>query len=507
MTLRLAVTYARLFIRDRSLYRMLVTLCALLASGHTATFCADAFFLVTPVHQGPDLHPSRHSRQTALHIITQTFTVAVMVTSQVFFLARLWSVTRNLLIRIATTLLLLAATVMLIYWSVEEVQLKSITPVADGKFGYLGIAAGWLLTATAIFNTCCLYIILPKARPLENPPSTRLGKLVSNVSLFIESSGLIALDHLLSSIIRLFALHFPTATHLVTFFWFLFPSISILSVLHAVNQRCPPPLPPRTTVPNCSISKMTNGLINAVGLDSTEAAHLAPSSHLLQPTPSLDLSSSKRAFLPVASNPSGLAELAYPAASNASAFGVALATGAGMGGTIIYDPDDPQTWRGDAQRMFPSIRFDEPSPGEVGDEELALGPVGSRPGSAAGSAGGAGGAGGGAAGGGRRPSMRSLAPSTSNSTSLGGRPTFVRTRSTDTAGRRSLTPSYGRAGGGVYEYDEEAIEAEPTVLSLNLDAFSTVKAPAWGPKETIEEDDHDEPASTPSTRSTPDLAR
>lgn len=87
-TLRLTVSYARLFKRDRKLYRWLVSICAILASAHTATLSADIFNLITPSGR----HAGSAREQTRIYIAGLTIIAATMCVSQGFFVARLWTV-------------------------------------------------------------------------------------------------------------------------------------------------------------------------------------------------------------------------------------------------------------------------------------------------------------------------------------------------------------------------------------------------------------------------------
>ncbi|GAA5875541.1 hypothetical protein JCM8547_007577 [Rhodosporidiobolus lusitaniae] len=444
LTLRLSVTYGRLFQRDRRVFRILVSICAVLAAGHVAITAANLFNLVTPAGS---FGAGSEREQTRIFVTNEVFTAAIMVVSQVFFVVRLWLVTFNWFMRIGSVFLWISATTLLIYWTVGESLDYGLGGKVHGTLGTVGIVTRAMITLCAAFVAVSLLYILPRVRPHEEPegPSTRASRLYQKAILFVECSGLLAFHHLGGFIAHVCALYYLNATLTGTWFWFVFPQVAVFSVVFAVNQRPPPPLPPSSRFGTTS---KANG---------TGVFHTAP----------LD---ENRSFAADASNPGGGADVMVT-----SSF-IGGAGGAG-GGTVIFDPDDPQTWRGDAQRMYPSIRFgDSIGAEEEGQSSLVLGTVPSRPGMSA-----------------RSMSQRSIGGRSVNSlVRSGGVGIGLTSRSTDGRGGGGV-PSFLSFGGsaGKVEYDEELVDQEPTVMTLNLDALRDVKptTAAWGPAEEKKGDD------------------
>ncbi|GAA5928250.1 hypothetical protein JCM10213_005688 [Rhodosporidiobolus nylandii] len=358
MSLRLAVTYARIFTRDRPLYRFLVSFLAIVAGGHAATTTACLFNYMTPLGIR---ELRRHDIQTKVITSLLSFTVATQVVSHAFFLARLWSFTRSGIIRWASA---------------------SLTLISTG------------------FLVAC----------------TRIGNIYRFLCLLVETSSLTTLDYFVLALTRTLAIRYPNATLVATWTLFLFPGLSVFSVIFALNQRPPPPLSPSSGSGGCSLSKASRRREAGMG--------------------------GERSLDAVASHPA-VVEMGESGVRSGIIEGRAstpVDAAAGEGGTIIYDPDNPHTWRGDAQYMFPTIRLEaaeaeDTPPRTAGERSNASG-----------------------------KSRMARAPSTR----FGG-----------------ATSSMGGA-----EYDEEAMAMDPTVVALNLDALNEVEATTstWGPRQRLQDE-------------------
>ncbi|GAA5825671.1 hypothetical protein JCM11251_000331 [Rhodosporidiobolus azoricus] len=492
MSARLAVTYRRTFTRDPVYYRILVALCLALSAGHTAAICAYLFNFISM--DVIDISGDR-ALQTNTYITGRTFTAASMCVAEAFFIVRLFTVTRSILVRWSAIVFWLGSTGVMIWWSVERTKNQRLYPVVRSKLGIAGLLTECLLLLTSALVAFVIMRQLPRVRPPEELPKTRRQKFLYYATLFIESSGLLTFDHLISTVSRFFALGFPTATIITNYFYYLFPSISVFSVAFAINQRPPPPLPPPGST-GLSASKMggtTSFNPPAVGGgEDFESLQL----HELQQ----QQQQQHRSFLAATARAGGTEMLA-----TASAATCGLGCSAAAGGTIIYDPDDPQTWRGDAQRVFPAadVQFDEfelasltggaagGAGGVGGGDEFPLTRMPSRPGTVSGK------------------SLLSSAPSIKSSRGThAGRPGFGSAGGDSRdgfAGRSFIGSATVSAGGGRAEYDEELVDMDATVVSLDLGALATVReaSSSWGPATRVKEEEEErlEDFTTPTTGS------
>ncbi|BGP15828.1 hypothetical protein JCM10213v2_003817 [Rhodosporidiobolus nylandii] len=413
MSLRLAVTYARIFTRDRPLYRFLVSFLAIVAGGHAATTTACLFNYMTPLGIR---ELRRHDIQTKVITSLLSFTVATQVVSHAFFLARLWSFTRSGIIRWASASLTLISTGFLVAWCVLRALEQQMHLTTAAISGTTGVVCGWLLVLSSTVVTGCSLYVLPRARPLEEEPHTRIGNIYRFLCLLVETSSLTTLDYFVLALTRTLAIRYPNATLVATWTLFLFPGLSVFSVIFALNQRPPPPLSPSSGSGGCSLSKASRRREAGMG--------------------------GERSLDAVASHPA-VVEMGESGVRSGIIEGRAstpVDAAAGEGGTIIYDPDNPHTWRGDAQYMFPTIRLEaaeaeDTPPRTAGERSNASG-----------------------------KSRMARAPSTR----FGG-----------------ATSSMGGA-----EYDEEAMAMDPTVVALNLDALNEVEATTstWGPRQRLQDE-------------------
>lgn len=285
------------------------------------------------------------------------------------------------------------------------------------------------------------------------------GKVYHQISLFVECSGLLALDHTIGAVAHICSIVSTSATLTTTFFFFLFPAISVFSVIYSLNQRPPPPLPPSALLSGSKTHPFSAPFMSPAQADDPRKSFNGGGASIPEiPSEMMSIS------------------------SGWGGGGIGGPFGSAVGAAIIYDPDDPQTWRGDAQRQFPSIRFND----DDGPQLLALAPVSSRTGTIGGRSIASSAGGGGGGGLGRAASFRSLVRGGGTQS----RPSLSRNGSgNDVIPRRpSFVSSYrGGVGAPVAEYDEELIDAEPTVLSLDMTALQDVKAPssAWGPPKKV----------------------
>ncbi|GAA6012871.1 hypothetical protein JCM10207_008361 [Rhodosporidiobolus poonsookiae] len=434
MTLRMAVTYARRFISDSRLNRFLVVACAILATAHTSSVSANLFISLTAV-----LEPQHDlgGELIKVQICGRTWVVLMTIVAEGTFVARLWSTTRNLVVRGVSLVIWLAATALLVAWFATETGKFKLAPLIAGKVAAFGISAIWLFFILSAFLSINLMRNLQEVRPPEEEATTPFAKLFQRLCLFIETAGLLALDLFLAAVLYAASLASVSCHLAFLFFYFLFPSIAVFSVIFALNQRPPPPLPP-------SGSFITTSKARNVVFERSNSA------------------------------PEEMAAVSIP--------------GGAPTGTIIFDPDDPQTWRGDAARLFPSLRIDpEHSLSQVGSRTGTLGARSIR--SASGIP--------------QAPSMLSLPSVAAAGTRRGSKVSFSgveRARTIDEAERGVGSFGGGSSFGRFEEYDEEIVEMEPTVLSLNLDALRDVNAANWGPKEKAEREQ--QPDSAPTTPST-----
>ncbi|GAA5970875.1 hypothetical protein JCM11641_004490 [Rhodosporidiobolus odoratus] len=429
MTLRLCVSYARIYTRDTLLYRVLVALCALVAAGQSASVCASVFQFIS---FDPTKPAESFDKHRSIILAIETCTVATTVISQAFFVARLFSLTRDCRIRVPSLLLWLASTAVLLVWAVWQTQKTTPMPtIRADRLGKVAIICSWLLFVAAAFVSVSSMYLLPRARPLEDGEQlshTLPSRLFRLLCFSCETSFLLALLLLFNAICRCLALHFPSATLVAAFSFYLYPPLSAFSVLFALNQRPPPPLPP--------------SLGSGLSCFSCSKA--------------MGWTSGRGSSNPVDSK-SGRPDMATTGAAVGTGGKAEISSATGRGsGEITYDPDDPQTWRGDAQRLYPSIRF------ETGADDVA-------PFSQDGSIGGR-----------STFSARSVrARSPARGEAGGGSAPRLGRRSTEETGVVSLA-SFGVTSGQVY--DEGSVEDDPTVLSLDLNALRDVEARQWGPR-------------------------
>ncbi|GAA5903706.1 hypothetical protein JCM6882_003392 [Rhodosporidiobolus microsporus] len=475
MTVRLAVTYARTFTRDPILYRVLVSLSAICA--YLFNFISMAVIDVS----------GEKGLQTDTYITGRTFTAAAMCVSEAFFIVRIFGVTRNIFTRAISIILWLSSTGVLVWWSVERTRNQRLRPTIGERLGWAGIATECCLFITSSFIASVLLYKLPRVRPPEEAPKNRRQKFLYWSTVFIESSGLLAFDHLISTVTRFLSLRYPGATITTNAFYYFFPSLAVFSVAFAINQRPPPPLPPPTQTGSCSGKHGGGTSFNPPAMGGGEEFDEQPALREYQ------LQQQQRSLGLGAGSVAG--EMARSSSTAPPAFGLSSLGG----GSIIYDPDDPQTWRGDAQRFYPSIvRFDEDvelgaGGGGAGGEDFPLTRMASRPGT-----------------------VKSSATSERSWRTNGGRPGFGAAggASHDGAGGggRSFV-SFGAGTGlgsvGRVEYDEELVDLEPTVLSLDLGALEAAAPSSWGPRARLKEEEEDalkdpDTPTTGSTSSTPD---
>lgn len=260
--------------------------------------------------------------------------------------------------------------------------------------------------------------------------------------LYIESSGLVDIVFLAVGIAQALR-NVSEAARLVGFFAFLSsPLVSAYSVMFALTQRPPSPVTPRPSKSSSSGEKHFGGsdlhslqrFRSTLGCTSRSIADAAA----VAPTPPEIIRSAHESVVPE-STP-----------------------------YIALDPDDPQTWRGDAVRLFPSLRF---------DPAHSLSAAVSRPETA--------------------HNLREPASGTR----------FVRSasldaRSLDWSRRGSLVPMLGSVGrassmgqvptretaGREPQYNEAVIDRDETVAALNLDAFNVCEAHPWGPRASKDEE-------------------
>lgn len=95
MALRLAVTYASRFFRDRWVYRVTVPVMSVLACGSIAAQVALVFQTLTVAVKASASSAPRHLDRSPINVTAQVCATAMSIIARGFFIVRLWEVRRR----------------------------------------------------------------------------------------------------------------------------------------------------------------------------------------------------------------------------------------------------------------------------------------------------------------------------------------------------------------------------------------------------------------------------
>ncbi|GJN89136.1 hypothetical protein Rhopal_002110-T1 [Rhodotorula paludigena] len=329
MSLRLCVTYARKYRRDRWPSRLLVPLLAVLATGSVATQVAALFQVLTAAVKGGGYAAVG---RPGIDATGQACATINLIVAQLFFITRLWPFAKSWLIRVPVLLLWVASSVLSLVWDIRVTSITLGNPLIDGSDRAWGLSSSWIVVASSGLVTSLLWHHLRQMRHAQIASRHGLKRVGMYICLYIEASGLVDIVFLAVGIAQALR-NVSEAARLVGFFAFLSsPLVSTYSVMFALTQRPPSPVTPRPDKSSSSGEKHFGGsdlhslqrFRSTLGCTSRSNADAAG----VEPTPPEFTRSPHESVVPE-STP-----------------------------YITLDPDDPQTWRGDAVRLFPSLRFD-----------------------------------------------------------------------------------------------------------------------------------------------------
>ena len=304
-----------------------------------------------------------------------------------------------------------------------------------------------------------------------NEPSCRSvrTRAVAYSKIWVESSGLLAVAYLASSLTQALKDGSDVARFTSIWTFLILPFVAIFSVMFSlVSRPSPPSVTPRSSTlgsrsrtkrSNSAFSRSRTGELFSLQRMRCSGANDFDDNDLddLPPAPAmLETNSVSR---PVR---------------------VLLDSAARAAGGI--QPDDPRTWRGDAGRLFPALQF---------DPEHSLSAGRSTDGTRSASFQGTGG--------------------DFDTFSLPQVAAFRRESSTPILGRSPTASSIQHASSSqqpqqqvassastvqeAVEYDEALVDLHPTVASLNLDAFEACNPLVWGPRRRAQDEEQVRPIS------------
>ncbi|BGP47887.1 hypothetical protein JCM10450v2_003752 [Rhodotorula kratochvilovae] len=372
MALRLAVTYASRFCRDRWLYRVTVPFMFLLGAGSIATQIAALFQVVTAIvrRESP-----RALDRNPIDITGQVCATLMGILAQGFFVSRMWDLNKRFY-----------------------------------EYAW-GIIGSWTLFA-------CSAPIRPR--------------LLAYSKLFMESSGLLVFLFLTCGITQAVDQTSAVAGLAAFFVFLLFPLVAILSVLFSLVQRPPPPVTPRST------STASAGKRTLSGFARSDVFSLSR----LRCSGSKDVDD-----FPVVARDMAHPPLRAPRDALLPECSASLIRSE-------FDADDPQTWRGDAAHLFPELRLAPTQSRAVAGRATS-----SRPGTS----------------GSARSASQEEGPRRRGELSV---PVLARTGTPSSLRHSYSAPAVSTCA----EYDEDAVNHEPTVMRLNLDALLSCEPLTWGPR-------------------------
>ncbi|GAA5908217.1 hypothetical protein JCM8208_000348 [Rhodotorula glutinis] len=439
MALRLAVTFASRYFRDRWVYRLVVPVLSILATGSIAAQVALVFQTVTVIVDRSGTHLDR----SPITVLAQVCATAMSIIARGFFISRMYELNTNPIILSTAIFLWLAATAFLLAWEVDYSNPGLVlgSPMTWANMG------SWSLFVCSAFVSAVLFREL---RRLLGPSLHTLSvrnRAFAYSKIWVESSGLLAVAYLASSLTQ--ALKDGSAVARLTSIWtfLILPLVAIFSVMFSLVSRPSPPVTPRSSTlgsrsrtkrSNSAFSRSRNGGAGAGELFSLHrmrcsGAHDVGDDDDLPPMPAmLETNSVSR---PVRVLPDAAARAA---------------------GAV--QPDDPRTWRGDAGRLFPALQFDPEHSLSAGGRSSSLSASFQGTGGDFDTF--------------SLPQVAALRRESSTPI-LGRSPTASSIQHASSAQQQ---PQHNGTGSAptlheAVEYDEALVDLHPTVASLNLDAF------------------------------------
>ncbi|GAA5939430.1 hypothetical protein JCM3775_001709 [Rhodotorula graminis] len=478
MALRLAVTYASRYFRDRWVYRVVVPVLSVLATGSIAAQVALVFQTVTVIVE----RSSTHLDRSPITVLAQVCATAMSIIARGFFISRMYELNKSPFILSTAIFLWLAATAFLLAWEVDYSNPKLVigSPITWANIG------SWSLFVGSAFVSAVLFRELRSLLGRSLHTLSVRDRAAAYAKIWVESSGLLAVAYLASSLTQ--AIKDGSAVARLTSIWtfLIVPLVAIFSVMFSlVSRPSPPSVTPRSSTmgsrsrtkrSNSALSRSRNGgggadLFSLQRMRCSGARDVDDDDHLPPVPAMLETNSVSR---PVRGG--GGAVLPDAAARAAGP----------------VQPDDPRTWRGDAGRLFPALQFDPAHSLSTAGRSSTL--------------------------------SASFQGTTDFDTfSLPQVAALRRESSTPILGRSPTTSSIQHAsstqqqhdGAGsaptlheAAEYDEALVDLHPTVASLDLDAFETCNPLVWGPRRRAADEEQEqgvrrEPERSPPSASSP----
>ncbi|GAA5850237.1 hypothetical protein JCM9279_003573 [Rhodotorula babjevae] len=471
MALRLAVTYASRYFRDRWVYRVVVPVLSVLATGSIAAQVALVFQTVTVIVDRSGTHLDR----SPITVLAQVCATAMSIIARGFFIARMYELNKNPIILSTAIFLWLAATAFLLAWEVDYSNPGLVlgSPMAWANAG------SWSLFVCSAFVSAVLCRELRRLlRPSLSTMSVR-NRIFAYSKIWVESSGLLAVAYLASSLTQALKDGSDVARFTSIWTFLILPLVAIFSVMFSLVSRPSPPVTPRTSTlgsrsrsrtkrSNSAFSRSRSGAAELFSLQRMwcSGAHdLDDDDDLNDRPPAPVMLETNSVSRPVRIVPDAAARAAGP-----------------------VQPDDPRTWRGDAGRLFPALQF---------DPEHSLSLSAGRSGTFSASYQGTGGDF-------DTLSLPQVAAVRRESSTpiLGRSPTASSIQHASSSQQQQQLASSAPTMHEAAEYDEALVDLHPTVASLNLDAFEACNPLVWGPRRRAE-DEEQGVRPPPSTSSPP----